>query len=135
MTLKWQDHIEEREDVMLGKPVFKGTRLTVGHILCELGTGMTPAELFDSYPNLKPGHIPAALQYAADVVAMDEVTSSSPSEAGAPCGSSPTSTCHARSWSGSGTRGTTYSTRQSRLPRMKVGVFHTPYQRDSQGLA
>jgi uncharacterized protein (DUF433 family) len=33
MTLKWQDHIEERERVMLGKPVFKGTRLTVEHIL------------------------------------------------------------------------------------------------------
>jgi uncharacterized protein (DUF433 family) len=73
VALKWQDYIEEREDVMLGKPVFKGTRLTVEHILRELGTGMSSDELFDSYPNLKPEHIQAALQYAADVVAMDQV--------------------------------------------------------------
>ncbi|MGP0064313.1 MAG: DUF433 domain-containing protein [Isosphaeraceae bacterium] len=72
MALKWQDHIEERKDVMLGKPVFRGTRLTVEHVLRELGTGMSPDELFDSYPNLKPEHIQAALQYAADVVAMDQ---------------------------------------------------------------
>jgi uncharacterized protein (DUF433 family) len=29
MALRWQDDIEERKGVMLGKPVFKGTRLTV----------------------------------------------------------------------------------------------------------
>jgi uncharacterized protein (DUF433 family) len=33
---------------------------------------MSPDELFDSYPNLKPEHIQAAHQYAADVVAMDQ---------------------------------------------------------------
>jgi uncharacterized protein (DUF433 family) len=72
MALIWQDFIEERKDVMLGKPVFKGTRLTVEHILRELGTGISQDELFDSYPNLKPEHIQAALQYAADVVSMDQ---------------------------------------------------------------
>ena len=39
--MKWQDYIEERKDVMMGKPVLKGTRLTVEHILKELGTGMS----------------------------------------------------------------------------------------------
>ncbi len=73
MAIKWQDFIEERPDVMLGKPVFKGTRLTVEHVLRELGTGMTPDELFDNYPNLKPEHVQMALQYAADVVAMNQV--------------------------------------------------------------
>jgi uncharacterized protein (DUF433 family) len=72
MAVNWQDFIEERKDVMLGKPVFKGTRLTVEHVLRELGTGMNHDELFDNYPNLKPEHIQAALQYAADVVAMDQ---------------------------------------------------------------
>jgi uncharacterized protein (DUF433 family) len=73
VAIQWQDYIEERNDVMLGKPVFKGTRLTVEHVLRELGTGMSPDELFDNYPNLKPEHIQAAVQYAADVVAMDQV--------------------------------------------------------------
>ncbi len=73
MVLKWQNYIEERPDVMLGKPVFRGTRLTIEHVLRELGTGMSLEELFDNYPNLKPEHIRAALQYAADVVAMEQV--------------------------------------------------------------
>jgi uncharacterized protein (DUF433 family) len=72
MSPNWQDYIEERKDVMLGKPVFKGTRLTVEHILRELGTGISHAELLDNYPKLKAEHIQAALQYAADVVAMDQ---------------------------------------------------------------
>ena len=72
MLVKWQDHIEERKDVMLGKPVFKGTRLTVEHVLRELAAGMSPDELFDNYPNLRPEHLRAALAYAADVLALDQ---------------------------------------------------------------
>jgi uncharacterized protein (DUF433 family) len=72
MTIKWQDYIEERKEVMVGKPVFKGTRLTVEHMLNELGTGMSPEELLENYPTLKPEHLQAAMLYAAAVVAMDE---------------------------------------------------------------
>jgi uncharacterized protein (DUF433 family) len=72
MTIKWQDYIEERKEVMMGKPVFKGTRLTVEHVLNELGTGISHEELLENYPTLKPEHIQAAMFYAAAVVAMDE---------------------------------------------------------------
>jgi uncharacterized protein (DUF433 family) len=72
MAVRWQDYIEERKDVMLGKPIFKGTRLTVDHILTEMGTGMNDQELLDNYPTLRPEHIRAALLYAAALVAMDE---------------------------------------------------------------
>ncbi len=72
MRIKWQDYIEERKEVMMGKPVFKGTRLTVEHVLNELGTGMRYEELLENYSTLKPEHIQAALLYAAAVVAMDE---------------------------------------------------------------
>ena len=72
MPIKWQDYIEERKEVMMGKPVFKGTRLTVEHVLHELGTGMRYEELLENYSTLKPEHIQAALLYAAAVVAMDE---------------------------------------------------------------
>jgi len=72
MAIKWQDYIEERKEVMMGKPVFKGTRLTVEHVLNELGTGMSHKELLENYPTLKPEHIQAAMLYAAAVVAMDE---------------------------------------------------------------
>jgi uncharacterized protein (DUF433 family) len=72
MTIQWQDYIEERKDIMMGKPVFKGTRLTVEHVLKELGTGMSQEELLDNYPTLRPEHIRAAMLYAAAVVTMDE---------------------------------------------------------------
>jgi uncharacterized protein (DUF433 family) len=71
MPIQWQDYIEERKDIMLGKPVFRGTRLTVEHILKELATGMPPSELLANYPTLKPEHIQAAMLYAAAVITMD----------------------------------------------------------------
>ena len=72
MKIKWQDYIEERKDVMVGKPTFKGTRLTVEFILKQLGAGMTQQELLDQYPTLKSEHLRAAMLYAADVVTMDQ---------------------------------------------------------------
>ncbi len=73
MKIKWQDFIEERKDVMAGKPAFKGTRLTVEFILKQLGAGMNHQDLLDQYPTLKPEHIQAAMLYAADVVGMDRL--------------------------------------------------------------
>ena len=72
MAIRWQDYIEEDKAVMMGKPTFKGTRLTVGHVLNEMGTGMTNLELLENYPTLRPEHIRAALLYAAAVVTMDQ---------------------------------------------------------------
>jgi len=72
MTINWRDHIEKRKGVMMSKPVFKGTRLTVEHILNEMGAGMTEEELLENYPTLRPEHIRAALLYAAAVMAMDQ---------------------------------------------------------------
>jgi uncharacterized protein (DUF433 family) len=70
--LRWQDYIEERKEVMLGKPVLKGTRLTVEFILKRMGAGMTNDDLLTQYRSLKPEHIRAAALYAADVVNMNE---------------------------------------------------------------
>lgn len=39
--------------VMTGKPVIRGTRLTVEHILKELANGMTATELLDAHPRLR----------------------------------------------------------------------------------
>ncbi len=69
--LRWDDFIEERKEIMLGKPVFKGTRLTVELVLTELGAGTTQEQLLANYPTLKPEHIRAAMLYAAAVLTMD----------------------------------------------------------------
>jgi len=72
MKFDWHDYIEERKEVMTGKPTFKGTRLTVEFVLRQIGAGLSNQELLDQYPTLKPEHIRAAMLYAADVVTMDQ---------------------------------------------------------------
>ena len=74
------DRIEINPDVMLGKPVIRGTRVTVELILRKLGEGSTELDLLDAYPHLSDADIRAAISYAADVVAHEEVLlSGSPS--------------------------------------------------------
>lgn len=73
--MRWQDYIEERADVMMGKPVFKGTRLTVEHVLDELGRGVRESELLRGHPRLTAEHLRAAMLYAAAVLRIEEVIS------------------------------------------------------------
>jgi uncharacterized protein (DUF433 family) len=72
-SMNWQDYIERDPEVMLGKPVFKGTRLTVEFILERLGQGASIEELLESYVGLLPEHIRAAQAYAASVLRHDEL--------------------------------------------------------------
>jgi uncharacterized protein (DUF433 family) len=52
--------------VMMGKPVIKGTRLTVEFILNLLAHGATTAELLDEYNGLKSEDIQACLLFAGE---------------------------------------------------------------------
>jgi uncharacterized protein (DUF433 family) len=70
--MDWREYVEQDPEVMLGKPVIKGTRLTVELILERLGDGWPQEDLLTAYPDLKPEHIRAAQAYAAAYLAMDE---------------------------------------------------------------
>jgi uncharacterized protein (DUF433 family) len=59
--------------VMLGKPVIKGTRITVELILRKLAQGATPQDVIGMYPHLEEADIRAALEYAALMLAGEEV--------------------------------------------------------------
>jgi uncharacterized protein (DUF433 family) len=67
------DRIEINPDVMLGKPVIRGTRIPVELLLRKLSEGATAAELLDAYPRLTHDDILAALRYAADCLAHETV--------------------------------------------------------------
>jgi uncharacterized protein (DUF433 family) len=67
------DRIEMSADVMLGKPVVRGTRVTVELILPKLSEGTSEADLLDAYPHLSEADVRAAIKYAADVVAHEVV--------------------------------------------------------------
>jgi uncharacterized protein (DUF433 family) len=65
--------IEINPKVMMGKPVIQGTRITVELILRKLGEGAREEDLLDAYPRLTPEDIRAAISYAADTVAHEEI--------------------------------------------------------------
>jgi uncharacterized protein (DUF433 family) len=71
MTLT--DRIEIDPDVMLGKPVIRGTRIAVELILRKLSEGASDADLLDAYPRLTREDIHAAMRYAADTLAHEVV--------------------------------------------------------------
>ena len=67
------DKIEINPEVMLGKPVIKGTRIPVELIIRKLGEGAVLEDLLDAYPNLEKEDIQAALLYAADHMGNETV--------------------------------------------------------------
>ena len=64
-----QNHLLERVEVnpriMVGKPVIRGTRLTVEYILNLLAHGATEAEILDEYKGLTREDIQACFLFAA----------------------------------------------------------------------
>ena len=55
--------------IMLGKPVIRGTRITVELILRRLGGGLSVEDVLSEYPQLSPDDIQAAHMFAADCLA------------------------------------------------------------------
>lgn len=67
------DRIDINPRVMLGKPVIRGTRIPVELILRKMSEGATEADLVEAYPRLTRDDIHAAMRYAADTLAHEEV--------------------------------------------------------------
>jgi uncharacterized protein (DUF433 family) len=66
------DRIEINSNVMLGKPVIRGTRIPVELILRKLSEGARVTDLLNAYPRLAREDIHAAIGYAADTLAHEE---------------------------------------------------------------
>lgn len=64
--MNWEDRIVTNPKIMVGKPVVRGTRLTVEFILGRFADGWTERDVLESYPNLSPEDIRAVFAYAAD---------------------------------------------------------------------
>ena len=71
--MKRYDRIEINPNIMFGKPVIKGKRLTVEQILRKLAGGMTAEEIITDHPHLKREDILAAQEFAADYLADEEI--------------------------------------------------------------
>lgn len=58
---------------MVGKPVIKGTRITVELILRQLAQGITIEKILQNYPHLTREDIYAAINYASQLVEEETV--------------------------------------------------------------
>ncbi len=61
--MKKNPKIEMNPEIMLGKPVIKGTRITVELILRKLSQGATEEEILQAYPHLTMDDIRAAISH------------------------------------------------------------------------
>lgn len=71
--MDYAEYIEVNPKVMTGKPVIRGTRITVEIILEKLSYGLSLEDVIDAYPSLTEAQIRAALAFAADSLKGDVI--------------------------------------------------------------
>ena len=78
--MNWKDRITVDPAILVGKPIIKGTRISVELILDRVADGWTMEDLLASYPHITRADVLAALSFAAEIfreerfVAVGKVT-------------------------------------------------------------
>ncbi len=67
------DHIVIDPAILAGKPILRGTRLSVEFIVQLLAQGWTAADIQRNYAGITHEQIAACLQYAADVLGSEKI--------------------------------------------------------------
>lgn len=71
--MNYKDRLSANPNIMLGKTVIKGTRITVEIVLQKLADGYTTQEVLEMYPGLVTEDIEACMRYVAAIVASEEI--------------------------------------------------------------
>ena len=71
--MKWEERIIIDPDILVGKPVIKGTRLAVEFIVDLLAQGWAKEDLITNYPAITGEDILACLAYASRVLHAEKV--------------------------------------------------------------
>jgi len=66
--MDWREHIETNENILLGKPVIKGTRISVEHIIDILASGWTEEQILENYPRLSKENLQAVFAYIQEII-------------------------------------------------------------------
>jgi uncharacterized protein (DUF433 family) len=66
--MNWRQYIESNENVLAGKPVIKGTRLSVEHLVMLLASGWSEKQLLDNYPRLTKENLQAVFAYIQEII-------------------------------------------------------------------
>jgi len=68
VAMEWRERIAGDPKVLMGKPVIKGTRISVELIIDLIANGWSHEEILRNYPHVSAEDIAACLHYAQDVV-------------------------------------------------------------------
>jgi uncharacterized protein (DUF433 family) len=71
----WRERITVDPDVLLGKPVIKGTRIPVELVIDLLASGYTREQVLEQYEHLSLEDVQACLAYAREVLQSEKVYS------------------------------------------------------------
>ncbi len=71
--MNWKDRITVDPAVLAGKPIIKGTRISVEFIVDLLGRGWTVEHILQEYDHLAREDIQACLAYASEVLKSERV--------------------------------------------------------------
>jgi uncharacterized protein (DUF433 family) len=64
--MNWWEYIQANPAILNGKPVIKGTRLSVEFIVSLLANGWTQTEILENYPQLQDDHLRAIFLFLAE---------------------------------------------------------------------
>jgi uncharacterized protein (DUF433 family) len=73
--MPWQDRIVADSTILTGKPVVRGTRISVELVVDLLAAGWSHSQILDSYPHLTDVDIRACLSYASELLREERVLS------------------------------------------------------------
>ena len=71
--MNWRERITVDPHVLTGKPIIKGTRISVELVMDLLGRGWTMEHVLEEYDHLKPEDLQACLAYASEVLRSERV--------------------------------------------------------------
>ena len=66
--MNWRNHIAVDDNVLVGKPAIKGTRISVEFIIERLADGWTEPEVLENYPRLTHEDLQAVFAYIQDCI-------------------------------------------------------------------
>jgi uncharacterized protein (DUF433 family) len=73
MAMNWQRRITVDPKVLVGKPIVKGTRISVEFVIDLLARGWTTGQILKEYDHLTPEDIQACLAYASEMLKTERV--------------------------------------------------------------
>ena len=71
--MNWQERIIVDPQILVGKPVIKGTRLAVEFIVDLLAQGWSDDEILRNYPGITQDDIRACLSYASEILRAEKI--------------------------------------------------------------